>query len=102
MSASTYASRHEQVFLLHAARVIYAGASQSRILQDHSRTTGKETEAQPPVAFDIDRRAITIAEASTIQPSECVRILSTADGGDMIHADAALVRESCLTASVSL
>jgi len=107
MSASPYASRQEQVFLLHAARVIYTDASQLRILQDHSRTTAKETEAQPPVAVDLDRGAVTIAEGSTMQRSESLGVLSMADRSmadrvDMIHVDAALGRECCLTATVSL
>jgi len=102
MSASPYASRQEQVFLLHAALVIYTDASQSRILRDHSRTTAKKTEVQPPVAVDFDRGAVTIAEASTMQRSESLGILSMEDGGDMIHVDAALCRKCCLTATVSL
>jgi len=102
MSASPYTSRQEQVSLHHAARVIYTDASQLRILQDHSRTIAKEIEAQPPVAVDLDRGAVTIAEGSTMQRSESLGILSMADGGDMIHVDAALGRECCLTATVSL
>ena len=66
MSASPYASRQEQVFLLHAARVIYTDVSQSRILQDHSCTTAKGTEAQPPVAFNLDREAVTM-----LKPPRC-------------------------------